>query len=188
MALCLYALISPPAWAGETEDADETVPGVAITVIFVSGTGASYEIAEEALAQHAPMINMCYEAELNAQPELSGSISFETFVAQGGFGSTTIAESTMNNPVVEHCVLNRLGRISFSDEDKHVWWAGRVIYKMHFAKRTMKVIDPEVVHEVHYFPAPTPLGESERRVAYPVSNAPKPLDPFAPPDDDEEED
>jgi hypothetical protein len=181
--IAMMALWAVPALAQE----QETVAGFTINVAYVSGTGSSYETLEQTLANHSSLINMCYEKELKAQPELRGGVSFETYISQGGFGATSIVDSTLDNHVVEHCVMSRLDRISFSDQVKQTWWTGRAIYTLHFAQRKLKVVDPDLA-EIHYFPAPTPIGETERRTAPTVSNAPEPLDPNIPPGDDEEED
>lgn len=70
---------------------------------------------EAAIRAHRDEFRYCYERELNAgASNISGKV-FTAFVigASGKASQLAIASSSINNPTVDRCVLNVLGRIQF---------------------------------------------------------------------------
>jgi TonB family protein len=63
------------------------------------------------IARHTSAIQYCYQRELKRNPNLKGKVVVRfTITPQGTVASATIVASTLNNPGVEQCVVERIKR------------------------------------------------------------------------------
>lgn len=66
----------------------------------------------------ANAIQHCYERELQTNPELSGNVTVNWRInLDGGVENAMIAQSTLNNPSAEGCIVRTVSRMRFDEPD-----------------------------------------------------------------------
>ena len=73
---------------------------------------------DRVVKSHLASIRYCYERELTLNPRLGGKVSVKFVIARDGSVSQAgLKSTTMNNPVVEDCVVQRFLRMRFPAPD-----------------------------------------------------------------------
>ncbi len=71
-------------------------------------------IIDRIVKQHLTQFRFCYERELQRSPDLHGKIVMKWVIAKdGSVSQSNVKRSTMNNPVVEACMVSRIRRLRF---------------------------------------------------------------------------
>ncbi len=78
----------------------------------------SPEQINRVVRRNAAAIRMCYETQLQRQPNLRGQITVAwTITLSGGVSGARLASSSMRNTSVEGCVVRVVGRMRFPEPD-----------------------------------------------------------------------
>lgn len=76
-----------------------------------SGTGRNQDDIAAVIMQHNSVIQYCYQKELRRDPNLKGKLVLRLVITpQGTVDRVSILSSTLNNPRVEACVVERIER------------------------------------------------------------------------------
>ncbi|PIU00009.1 MAG: hypothetical protein COT74_06565 [Bdellovibrionales bacterium CG10_big_fil_rev_8_21_14_0_10_45_34] len=76
--------------------------------------GLDREVIAEVIKKDLGQIRYCYERQLSGNPDLYGKVVIKfTIVAEGTTTSPRIGTTTMNNAMIEGCILRRVARWKF---------------------------------------------------------------------------
>ena len=66
------------------------------------------------LQSHRPVIEKCYEVEVKKKPAIAGRVNVAfTIQTNGTLTGATIKDSTLQDPVVQKCILTELATVTF---------------------------------------------------------------------------
>lgn len=71
-------------------------------------------LIEAVIKRHLAQIRYCYQRELSKQPDLAGKVTVKFVIAaDGSVHEANVKASTLGNPTVEECLVNRFLRMQF---------------------------------------------------------------------------
>lgn len=74
------------------------------------------ELVRRAIKQSLPLVKKCYQDRTKTAPNTAGKIVVTLVIAKGGkVKSSNIKRSTLNDEVVEKCVLDQLNKQQFPE-------------------------------------------------------------------------
>lgn len=98
---------------GRGKDTHRIIPGKTTIV-----GGLDRDVIMKVIKRHQNEIKFCYEAELQTHPELAGKVAVAwTIDPRGMVADASVSESSMGNPNVESCILERIRRWKFPEPE-----------------------------------------------------------------------
>jgi len=99
---------------------DNTVAGVSLGEPAISGS-IDQSVIEDVIKRHLGQISYCYQRELPKNPSLAGKIKISFFIEMDGTVSRAeVTLSTMENPAVESCIVDRVMKMKFPQPPEEV--------------------------------------------------------------------
>jgi TonB family protein len=84
-------------------------------------SGLSKEVINEGVKKYKKSVNDCYEPALKTNPKLEGKVSVAfTITPEGKVSNADVRETTINNPVVESCVVRATQEMTFPKNPDNV--------------------------------------------------------------------